>query len=558
MADAADRYDRRRFLARGASAAAAMGLAGVGLPPLLAGCSSGSNGSPAGTRGSTPGVGTGAPRRGGSVTIGLNSEIDGFLPTASHFDNSGLTYANTVFDSLTRVAADGTARPYLAQSVTPNTDMTVWTITLRPGIVFHDGSPLDAQVLVANFQALRQSPLTGQAVAPVSAVSAVGSLAVQVTCDEPLVAFPHYLATQIGYPVALSQLGASDSTHPIGTGPFIYQSWEPNDHFTATRNPNYWRPGFPYLDSVTYKPISDDQSRESALRSGTVDMMVTRAPSTIRDLRDASGFQQVDDLNQTHGQTDMDFIVLNTTVDPTNDLTVRQALAHALDAEEIVKLFGSGVTELNTSLFPPGSPYRPADNGYPRFDLAKARQLVAQAAPNHGGRISVSLDTITDPRLLEIVQAIGNMWSRAGIHVTVGEIEQVTFIDNLVFGKFTAYTDEMFSASDPDLNYVWLSPTTANGPIALNFARNKDPELEAALQQGRTHSDPAVRAAAYQTVDKRLAADLPYLWFSRATWSVTASDTVANFNHMALPDGALDQGFNGGVCTPTPIWRTTA
>ena len=554
MGDAAQRYDRRGFLSRGASAAAALGLAGVGLPTLLEAC--GSTKPPAAGRTSTPGVGTGPPRRGGTVTIGLNSEIDGFLPTASHFDNSGLTYANTVFDSLTRIGADGQAHPYLAQSVQGNSDRTVWTVTLRPGITFHDGSALDADVLVANLNALRQSPLTGQAVAPVSAVRKVGDLAMQVTCDEPLVAFPYYLSTQIGYPVALAQLDAANSTHPIGTGPFVYQSWEPNDHFTATRNPHYWRAGLPYLDAVTYKPIADDQSRQDALGSGAVDMMVTRDPTTIKDLGDAAGFAQVADLTQRHGQTDMDFIILNTTVAPTSDLVVRQALAHALDAQEIVRLFGAGVTEVNTSLFPPGSPYRPADNGYPAFDLAKAKALVAQAAPNHGGKLSITLDTVTDPRLNEIIQAVGNMWQAAGFTVSLGQIEQVTFIDNLVEGTFVAYTDEMFAAADPDLNYVWLSSTTANPPIALNFARNKDPQLEAALQQGRTSLDQAARVEAYQAVDRRLAADLPYLWFSRATWSVTAADSVANFNHMTLPDGSLDEGFDAGVCTPTPIWRT--
>jgi ABC-type transport system substrate-binding protein len=552
MADSADRYDRRAFLARGATTAAAMGLAGVGMPALLSACGSAG---PKLTNRTTPGVGTGTPRTGGTLTVGLNSEIDGFLPSASHFDNSGLTYANTVFDSLTRVGADGTARPYLAKSVEPNADMTVWTITLRPDITFHDGSPLSADVIVANFQALRTSLLTAQAVRPISAVTATGPLQVQVTCDVPLVAFPYYLSTQIGYPIALAQLGAQDSTHPIGTGPFIFESWEPNDHFTAQRNPVYWRPGLPYVDSITFKPIANDQSREDSLRSGTVDIMVTRDPTTIRDLRDDASFQQIADLTQIHGQTDMDFIILNTSADPTNDLTVRQALAHAINPDELVKLFGAGVTEVNTSLFPPGSPYRPADNGYPTYDLAKAKQLVAEAKPNHGGSIDITLDTVTDPRLLEIVQAVANMWTLAGVHVTVGEIEQVTFIDNLVTGTFTAYTDEMFSAPDPDINYVWLSSTTANPPIALNFARNKDPQLEAALIQGRTHSDPAVRAAAYQTVDMRLAADLPYLWFSRATWSITASDAVQNFNHMTLPDGSLDQGFSAGVFTPTSSWR---
>jgi len=551
MVDAADRYDRRAFLARGASAAAAVGLAGVGVPALLSGCGS----SPSATVSSTPGVGTGKPRYGGTVSIGLNSEIDGFLPAASHFDNSGLSYANTIFDTLTVIGADGAAHPYLAQSVTPNSDKTVWTITLRPGVTFHDGSPLDADVLVANIEALRSSVLTGQALKPVTGTSKVSDMAVAVTCSEPLVPFPHYLATQIGYVIGMAQLESQSSTKPVGTGPFSLVSWEPNDHLTVTRNKHYWRKGLPYLDGVTYHPIAQDQSRYSSLLSGTIDMMVTRDPHAVKDLRSNPAYQQVADLNPTVGQPDMDFIILNTTADPTNDPLVRQALACATNAPELVRLFGAGITQENLSLFPPHSPYRPADNGYPAYNLAKAKQLVAQAAPNHGGSIEIALNTVTDPRLLEQIQAVANMWEQAGIQTTVGQVEQVTFIDNLVTGKFQAYTDEMFGASDPDLNYVWLSSTTASGPIALNFARYKDDQLEAALQQGRTSSDHATRVAAYQEVDKRLGAIVPYVWVNRAAWSLSASDSVLNFDNLTLPDGTKAVSFRDGIVNPTPIWR---
>jgi peptide/nickel transport system substrate-binding protein len=147
----------------------------------------------------------------------------------------------------------------------------------------------------------------------------VSDLAVMVSLSEPLVAFPYYLATQIGYVVGQAQLASQSSTKPVGTGPFMLESWVPNDHMTATANPHYWRKGLPYLDSVTYKPISQDQSRLSSLQSGTVDMMVTRDPNAVRELRSNPSYQQVAELNPKFGQTDMDFIVLNTTVDPTND-----------------------------------------------------------------------------------------------------------------------------------------------------------------------------------------------------------------------------------------------
>lgn len=547
------RYDRRAFLGRGASGLAALSLAGIGAPALLADCGSSS----AAPTVATPGVGVGRPRRGGSLTVGVNSEIDGFLPAQNHWDNSGTIYANTVFDSLTAIAADGTAQPYLAQSVTPNADLTVWTVALRPGVRFHDGSPLTADVVVANFKALQASPLTGPATQVVRTVSATGPLTVQFACTEPLVAFPYYMATQVGYVVALAQLNnPNGSSHPIGTGPFVFDSWSPNDHFTARRNHAYWRPGLPYLDTVTYKPIVQDQSRLSSLRSETIDLMVTRDPNAVVALRRDGGFQQVTDANRAHGQNDVSFVVLNTQVDPLSDPAVRQALAAATDNAQIAKLFGAGVLSPITSPYPAGSPYRAPNNGYPTFDIDRARSLAAQAAPRHGGTIQVELGTIPDPRLVEVVQALQSMWGRAGIHTTVNQIEQTTFIANLALGNFQAYTSDQFDAADPDENYVWWSPTNAGAPgtIALNFARNKDPQIETALQTGRTNADLSVRAQAYQDVDTRLAADLPYLWLTDIVWSMTGSNKVMNFNSPTLPSGAPAQGMEAGSFTITETW----
>ena len=277
VADSAGRYDRRTFLGRGAASAAGLALAGVGAPALLSACgaSTPSKAATGGTSTTTPGVSSAAAERGGSVVIGMSSEIDGFLPAQSHFDNTGLTYANAVFDTLTAVAADGSIRPHLAASVLPNADMTSWTVTLRPNVRFHDGSPLTADVVLQNFHALKTSALTAQAVTPISGVTTSGDLTVTFNCDEPLVAFPSYMTTQVGYVIALSQLdnAKSGSQMPVGTGPFKYVSWEPNDHFTVERNPDYWQAGLPYLDTVTFKPIVTDESRESSLRSNTIDLM---------------------------------------------------------------------------------------------------------------------------------------------------------------------------------------------------------------------------------------------------------------------------------------------
>ncbi len=489
--------------------------------------------------------------------MGVNSEVGGFLPSQNNFDNTGTIYADTVFDTLTKVGSDGAIHPNLATSVTPNADRTVWTVALREGVRFHDGTTLTAGVVAANFLALKQGLLTGLALAPIKSIAKVDDFTVQYTCDEPLVAFPAYLTTQVGYVVALSQLADPQGTkHPVGTGPFRFVSWEPNDHFAVERNPDYWRNGLPHLDAITYKPIVDDSFRQASLQSGAVDLMVTRNPGAIVDLGTNGAYQQVTNLQDAVGQPDVDYLILNTSVDPLGDLTVRQALAHATDVAQLLKAVGRGVVPANPSMFPVGSPYRSPSSGYPTYDLAMAKRLVAEAAPRHGGRLTLTLGTIPDSRLESAVQILQSMWGQAGFTVSVEVVQQAALIANMATGRFHCYTDEGFSAPDPDLNYVWLSPTTAGAPggLALNFARNKNPAIEAALQQGRTNPDRAARIQAYQSIDRLLAKDLPYLWISQAPWSVTARAGVMNFTNPILADGAHGHGFSSGTFTPTQIW----
>ena len=243
---------RRVFLSRGAATGGVI-LVGAGASAGLAGCSSGSSGSSTTTganKGGKAGVSTGTPKRGGKAVIGTTADIDGFFPPTNHWDNNGFLYANTIYDPLTAVAADGSIKPYLAETITPNSTYTAWTLKLRSGITFHDGSPLTAAVVKANFDALKASALTGIALKQVTSVTITDPLTVVYNFADPFVSLPASLATQVGYVVGQAMLDAASKSpmtppHPVGTGPFIYDNWQPNDHFTATRNPHYWRSGFP-------------------------------------------------------------------------------------------------------------------------------------------------------------------------------------------------------------------------------------------------------------------------------------------------------------------------
>jgi peptide/nickel transport system substrate-binding protein len=492
------------------------------------------------------------------LVVGADSDIDGFLPSTNHWDNTGYTYAYCVLEALTAVAADGTWRPWLARTVTPNAEHTQWTFTLRPGITFHDGSPLDAAVVVANLEQVLASALTGQALSPITSVKPSDDMTVVIDCNSPFVSLPYFMTSQVGFIVGRKQLDAKNTQVPVGTGPFRYVSWVPNDHFTVTANRSYWRKGLPYLDGITFKPIFSDQSREEALRSGGLQIMASRDPHVIKDLGDNSSFTQINTLSGQVGEPDIDFIMLNTAVAPLNDLTVREGLARAINTAELNRLFGAGITPPATGLFYKGSPYY-SDNGYPTFDVGKARTLIESAKSRHGGKVAFTLQTIPDPRLVDTIQAIQQMWNSIGCDVTIGQIQQVNLIQNAALGTFQALTFEQFAVPDPDLNYQWWSTTTAKpvGQVALNFARNSNPTIQSALEKGRMSTDQAVRIKAYQTVDHQLAHDLPYLYLGVAAWSLTAADDVQNYNNWILPDGSRSIGFSAGAFNPTPIWIGT-
>ncbi len=560
---AGDGISRRTFLTRGAAAGGVVML-GAGAGSVLAGCSSSSGSTGTTTSsgtGAKPGIGKGSPVRGGSLTVGTIAEIDGFYPPNNHWDTNGFLYANTVYDPLMAVAADGSIQPYLAKSMTPNATFDVWTMTLRPGIKFNDGSDLTSAVVMANFNALKTSALTGTALKQVGSVSTPDAMTMVFNLTGPNPTFPAGLTTQVGYVVGEAMINQvqgnpSATPTPIGTGPFIYSQWQPNDHFTATRNPNYWRPGLPYLDSITFKPIPDATQAEATLRSGGIDMLESATPTTPTDFSGSggSGFQLLDSFNNIIGQPTMTFIMLNTLTPPTDDLSIRQALAKSLNQEEAQKVLGGPAQKPISGLFLPGSPYY-SDTGYPTYDPSGAKDLVNVYKAKHGTP-TLNLLTIPSPYAIKLVQAVQQMWEQVGFNVTLSQVEQATIIDDFILGKFQAVTSYQFGAVNPDLNYVWWSTTTISpiGTLGLNFTRINDPTLEAALLQGRHTTNQATRVSAYKTVNEQLAKQLPYLWVQQMVFSEVASERVQNFANPTLPDGGPQWGFEEGIFFPTQVW----
>ena len=540
-------FDRRSFLAGGVALGAGM---------VALGSSSGWAGASLTNGPGRNGISTAKPKRGGSIVFGIDTEEGGFNPTTARWDEGGFLYGRTVFDPLAIVTAKGQLEPYLAQSITSNPDNTVFTITLRSGINFHDGTPLNAAALELNLQKQQASILLAAAFANIESIQTTGPLTVTITTKTPWEELPYYFAeAQTAYIAAPSMLNApgGGTTQPIGTGPFVFGEWIPNSHFTATANPHYWRPGLPYLDSITFKPIIDPASRVEALQSGTIDILHTNTPQTFGTFRNNKKWSYVDDSGAILGQPAVNCIMLNTAAAPLNNLKLRTALAMATNSKEYAKVIDVGINAPVAGLFLPGSPYY-TKTAYPAPNPKGAAKLVKEIEKETGAPVSFTLTATNNSYVERAAQFLQQAWGDAGMKVTINIQEQAALINDALAGKYQATTWRQFDAVVPDLNYVWWSTTTATGPLPLNMARNADPRIQAALVLARTTTDPATRIKAYQEVNQYLGEDIPYIFTDRTTWAIAANPKVQNFNNPKTPSGATAFSLDAGVIWPTQIW----
>lgn len=545
-------YDRREFLrkgAKGAAAAAALGGAGG----LLEACGSSSAKGGSTTTSTTLGP-SGVKdfkkvKPGGSLTMGTWSEDNSLSPPNAQWDSTGYLYGNAIFDTLIQIGADGLPHPYLCRSFSHNPDYTVWTFKLRPGIEFHNGEPLNAAAVVNSLEAVRGGIVTSKTLAPVTSITDTDSMTVTITVDRPWPAFPTYLAGQVGYICAPAMLKETDEggLKPIGTGPFVFEIWDPGNHLTVTKNPRYWQQGYPYLDTLTFKPLADNTERAQALESGTVQLIHSQAPQTIKTFFAQSAYQVILGELPPRAEPTVDFVMLNLDVPPLNDPLIRKALALAIDSSTLRDTYGADLTELVKGPFVPGEIWY-APTGYPSYDPKQAAALVAEYKKKTGTSPTIKLTTITGPQYLETASIIQAGWNAAGIETTVGQIEQAQFITDAVVGSYQACTFEQFGATDPDQNYIWWSTDTYAkvGAISLNMARNQDARIQQALNVGRSSTDTSERVDAYQKVAKYLAEDLPYLWLAETYWAAIADDDVVGITGQVLPDGSKSIGFNTG------------
>jgi peptide/nickel transport system substrate-binding protein len=515
---------------------------------------------------------------GGEITVSGEAEVTNpWTPAAMQCDSYCQQRARSFFDPIAAVGNDDKVHPYLAESITPNADSTQWTIKVRSGISFTDGTPVNADAVIFNIQRSGLGLLLGSQLLdvakvddPTGATNDDGSpkkvLKIEKVDDSsftiftgkdgdpasplPWPGFDVYLTGQLGLIASPAWLAAVDAdatqaTAPIGSGPFIVQSYAPRDALVVTKNPNYWQKDangvqLPYLDKITFKVIEDSTTAEGALRSGDIDIFSDSNAAVIADFIDDTDFPMV----QTTDHVETNYLLVDTAKPgPYQDARVRCALSMAVDRTELIDLTAGGLLQPANGVFSPGQEGYLDDNGFNiEQDIEGAKALIADYQAEFPGPVQITYGHTADRTGDQVADLLKGYWSQIGVDTTVETIPQDQFITNALFGadNFFIYGWRQHAGLQVDeQNFWWNSRgATPDGGLSLNFARIQDPVVDDNLAKARSETDPAARKAAAEAVNREMAKQCFQIPLSYTLWATIHTPEIQGLGETPLPDGA--------------------
>ncbi len=441
------------------------------------------------------------PVAGGEITFALVNDGTGFSTTDAIAPGS-IRVITSMNDSIAGLNDRGEWIPNLAESITPNDDFTEWIITMREGLLFADGEPVDGEAVRANIQAFKDGSVTGFAFTAVESIDVVDDLSVKVTMNTPWGAFPFQLVGQPGWMVSPSTIGQNDTF--MGTGPFMLESWVPGDSVRVVRNPNYWRAdeGLPYLDAITFKFLPDQTVRRQALEAGDIEGYISPGDSDIVD------FLEDDNVNVWLGEAGANeyLYLLNTTKAPFDDIRVRRALAHATDRDFLIENFRSGLTTPANGPINPSSKWW-VDTDYPEYDLEAAKALVDEYEAEVGP-IEFEISIEPSPATEEVLDVAISFWQEAGMDASAKLIGGGQSAATAIADDFQAFSWFQFGSPDPDGVFTFMHSSSG----FLNWSNLQNDKIDEGLRIGRENVDEATRKEGYALFQEGLTEALPFIW----------------------------------------------
>ena len=391
---------------------------------------------------------------------------------------------------------------------------TTYVVTLRQGIRFHDGHELTSEDVIFTFTSFLDpnfiSPRKG-AYRMLDRVRAVDRYTVEFTLKEPFGSFPINLVI----PIVPRGAGPGLRNAPVGTGPYRFVSFAVDDRVVLTPFEGYMD-GAPRNGGVVIKIVPDDTMRGLELRKGTVDLVVNDlAPDIVHQLRTDATLQVVEAPG-----TDYAYVGVNLRDQVLKDVRVRQALAHAVDRDAIVKHLRRGLARPAVGILPPMSwAFTPDVADYP-FDPAKAGALLDEAGyrdPDGSGpaprlRLTLKVSSTEFNRLQSSV--LQQDFARIGVSLDVRTYEFATLYADVLKGNFQLFTLQWVGVSDPDmLRRVFHSKQMP--PSGFNRGFFSDPAVDALIDEATVSNDDTRRRALYADAQRLISREVPYLslWY---------------------------------------------
>ncbi|MCA0386299.1 MAG: ABC transporter substrate-binding protein [Firmicutes bacterium] len=456
------------------------------------------------------------------VVIGrMNDSLS--LDPAITSDTESFQITANIYETLIISAQGGTSlMPGLAESWKVSDDGLTWHFKIRKGIKFHDGTLLNAHVVAFNFQRWMDpnSPYhTGDFVywnysfggfpGIVRTVTALSNETLEIVLTEPYAPFLSTLsmpAFGIASQTALLKYNDALKTHPVGTGPFIFKSWEKNDRIILKRNDNYWN-GRAKAPEIEFRVLPSGADKIALLKSGEVNII------------DQLSVEEVDAVNADDTLRlyyrpfiNIGYLALNNKIPPFNDARVRKAISLLIDKESLLNDSYKALFRSANSFLPP------VILGYHEgiksdlVNIEEAKSLLAQSGYPNG--FDVTLWVMDRPRNYfpnpsEIGNSIKSQLSKANINVTMNIITWDRFIEDIRLGTHQmALTGWNGDIADPDnFLYTLFASADVKSQLSFNHSGYENERVDELLMQARRVTDEDFRITLYREIQEIIYAD---------------------------------------------------
>jgi peptide/nickel transport system substrate-binding protein len=428
--------------------------------------------------------------------------------------------------------------PGLAQSWDISKDGLTYTFHLRPNVKFHDGTPLTAEAVKFCFdrQLNDQGPFYATGTYPyvkgflgnVAGVEVVNPTTVQIRLKSPLTPFLQYLAHHSLYiysPDALKKWGKDVVKHPVGTGPFKLETWEPGVRVVLARNDQYWG-GAPKVRQAIYVPIIEAQARLSAIKTGEIDLTMDVPPDSLADLR-----KDPDVVVAETNSSAVWYVALNTRHPALKDRRVRQALNYAVQKEAIIRdiLKGTAIVA-TTPLSPVYGPYHEDKTVRYPYDPEKARALLKEAGFASGFDVTFfvpeSGSGMQSP--VEMGTVIQANLAAVGVRAKIQTMEWGAYLKKYLDAPDMAEMSWNPSIGDPDhMMYMLLS--SDRFPPAFNAGFYQNPRVDELLRKGRTTIEEKERIPLYREAQRLVVEDAPWIFVDHGKQVIVYRKRVQGF-----------------------------